>query len=191
MTVESLTCNNCGAPLDVPANANFATCSHCGSQLAIKRTDSATYTEVLEQINTNMGHMSQDLDAIRAQNELEEVDREWQMESEQYMVQGRYGRRSLPNSGGGVVGAVIVGLLVVGFGVFWTIIATFMTSGFLFSEFPFSLVGIVFPLCGVVFIVVALAGIIMSVSKVSQYGKAEQVYLKRREALLQRIKQSR
>ena len=41
MNAETLNCNNCGAPINVPAAAKYATCAHCGTQLAIRRTDSA------------------------------------------------------------------------------------------------------------------------------------------------------
>jgi DNA-directed RNA polymerase subunit RPC12/RpoP len=47
MQLESITCNHCGAPLDVPDAANFVKCNHCDSRLAIKRTQSTTYTEEL------------------------------------------------------------------------------------------------------------------------------------------------
>ena len=60
MELETLSCNNCGAPLEVPPGANFVTCAHCGSRLAIKRTDNASYTEVLDQIGQRTERMSED-----------------------------------------------------------------------------------------------------------------------------------
>ena len=48
MELISVSCNHCGAPLEVPPGANYVTCAHCGSRLAVKRTGSAVYTELLE-----------------------------------------------------------------------------------------------------------------------------------------------
>jgi DNA-directed RNA polymerase subunit RPC12/RpoP len=84
MQVQALSCNNCGAPLEVPPTTAFATCGHCGSRLAIKRTENAAYTEVLgnisqntETISRHTGQMSNDLAAIRLQNELDRLERDW------------------------------------------------------------------------------------------------------------------
>lgn len=78
MRVQALSCNNCGAPLDVPESSNYITCSHCGSRLIVRRTDSAAYTEVLNRIDERTERMSGDLAVIRLHNELERLDREWQ-----------------------------------------------------------------------------------------------------------------
>ncbi len=83
MKVESLACNNCGAPLEVAETTKFATCTHCGSCLSITRSDSAAYTEVLAQIGQHTEQMSNDLIAIRLHNELERLDRDWQTQREQ------------------------------------------------------------------------------------------------------------
>lgn len=42
VNTETLTCNSCGAPLEVPGTANVVTCNHCSCQLAIRRLGSAT-----------------------------------------------------------------------------------------------------------------------------------------------------
>ncbi len=79
MKVESLACNNCGAPLEVAETTKFATCTHCGSRLSISRSGSAAYTEVLAQIGQHTEQMSDDLTAIRLHNDLERLDRDWQV----------------------------------------------------------------------------------------------------------------
>ena len=45
MQVEKISCNSCGAPLEVAETTQFATCRHCGAKLSIQRTDTATFTE--------------------------------------------------------------------------------------------------------------------------------------------------
>src|SRR5262245_34344788 len=115
MTLESLSCNHCGAPIEVPAAAKYATCAHCGSRLAIRRTGTAAYTEVLEEISDRTARMEKDLGAIRLQNELERIDREWQTHRERFMVHHKNGSSGPPNATAGLIG----GALAAAFGVFW------------------------------------------------------------------------
>ena len=65
------------------------------------------------------------LKEIRRQNEVAQLDREWQIERERYMVYGRYGSRYIPNR----ITSVIGGVLITGFGIFWTIMAAGMGGG--------------------------------------------------------------
>src|SRR4051794_11923089 len=53
-------------------------------------------------------HLADQLAEVRHQNELAQIDREWAMERERYLVADRYGRRHVPTAGGGV-GAAVVG----------------------------------------------------------------------------------
>jgi hypothetical protein len=77
MEVQSLSCNGCGAALDVGPATNFVTCAHCGSRLAIKRTSSSAYTEVLGEIAGHTAQMVDNLDIIRLKSELELLDVAW------------------------------------------------------------------------------------------------------------------
>lgn len=174
MKLESLTCNNCGAPLQVSTRAHFVTCASCGSRLAIKRTTSAIYTETLKRLDRRTARMERNLQSIRLQAQLERIDREWEMTREQYMIRGRYGAQTTPGIGAAIVG-VVVGLLAAAFGVFWTTIAATMGA----PEF--------FPLFGVVFIVVALGGTAYNVLKTGQYIGAEGEYQRRREKVLRQL----
>ena len=98
MQVESLSCNKCGAPLDVPATVDFLTCGHCGSRLVVKRTGSAHYTETIEQLSKRAERMEEDIDRLALENDLERLEREWQQEREQYMVRGKDGSLSEPGN---------------------------------------------------------------------------------------------
>ena len=174
MEMLSLTCNNCGAPINVPEDANFVTCSHCGSRLEIKHTDTASYTKVLERIDDRTEHMSEDLQAIKLQNELEQVDREWQMERERYLVRNKNGSTSTPDGGNIAVG-VIGAVLAIGFLLFWiSSAATMGAPGF-------------FVLFGVGMLVLVVVGIISSISKADGYRNAEQDYKRRRESIMTRL----
>src|SRR5688500_14678191 len=69
-------------------------------------------------------HLAEHLADVRQQNDLARLDREWQMEREQYLVAGRRGVRHVPTTGASLAGAGVVGV----FGVFWTIFAFAITS---------------------------------------------------------------
>jgi LSD1 subclass zinc finger protein len=166
--VTSVTCNHCGAPLEAPSGARYVTCAHCGSRLEIHRTDSSVYTEVLEVLDQRTREMAEDLDAIRRQNELEQLDREWSMRREGFLVHSKNGGTNVPSVAGGVIGCIVA----VVFGIFWiSITASTGAPGF-------------FPLFGVLFIVVGLFAGISSMTKASGYQQAEQEYQQRRAELM-------
>ena len=77
MPVVSVSCNHCGAPLEVAESPRFVTCRHCGSRLKIEHGQGAAYTEVLEELQATQREMADDIETLRLQNELERVDREW------------------------------------------------------------------------------------------------------------------
>ncbi len=115
---------------------------------------------------------------IQRQNAVAQLDREWAMEREQYMVTGRYGSRSLPSEGGSLFG----GLIIAGFGVFWTILAFTITSGASAAGAPG--IASVFPFFGVLFILAGIGSSISSYSKAGQYREAKQRYQDKRARLL-------
>jgi LSD1 subclass zinc finger protein len=110
----SVSCNNCGAPLEVPRGARYLTCNYCNSRLEVHATDSATYTDVLETIQEKTSQMADDLGAIRRQNELEQLDRQWALERQEHLVHGKDGSTSEPATGAGMI---VGGLFVVFFAV--------------------------------------------------------------------------
>lgn len=115
---------------------------------------------------------------LQRQNAVAQLDREWEMEKEQYMDTNRYGSRSLPSEGGSLFG----GLIIAGFGVFWTILAFSITSGASAAGAPG--IATVFPFFGVLFILVGVGSSISSYSKAGQYREAERRYQEKRARLL-------
>ena len=77
METTSVSCNHCGAPLEVAERTRFVTCQFCNSQLEIKRTDSSIFTEEVARIAENTEKMTEQLEVITLQNEIEQLDREW------------------------------------------------------------------------------------------------------------------
>jgi hypothetical protein len=112
------------------------------------------------------------LEEIKFQNELAQVDREWGMERENYMVAGKDGRKYIPSK----VGSVFGGVLIVGFGIFWTSMTISIFSGA--GVFSF------FPLFGVLFILFGAGTSIWDFVKAGQYEEAQERYQRRRREIL-------
>jgi hypothetical protein len=112
--------------------------------------------------------MQEHLEEIKRQNEVAQLDREWQLERQQYMMANRYGRRQLPSQAGSVFG----GVLIVGFGIVWTAMAASMGAP------------VFFPLFGVLFILVGVGVSIYSFTKAGAYQQALARYQRRRPQLL-------
>jgi Short C-terminal domain len=109
------------------------------------------------------------LEEIRLQNDVARLDREWELERGRYMVAGKYGRRHLPTRASSVFGGVII----VAFGLFWTVTAGSIAGGGLF------------PLFGVVFIIAGIGMSVFSFKKAEEYEQGHDAYRRRRSRLLE------
>jgi hypothetical protein len=175
MSSISLHCNRCGTALTVAPTTNYVTCNHCGAHLVVRRTDNATFTELAGA--PALQQLAQRVDRIAQQNEVANIDREWQMERERYMVTGRYGQRYIPTPGLSLLG----GIAVVAFGVIWTLIAGAITAG----------VGgpaLLFPCFGVVFIAFGIGVSAYAYNKAQQYQRAYDAYQRRRMEAVNRAR---
>jgi hypothetical protein len=171
MSTESLNCNSCGAPLAVPASANFVTCTHCGTHLAVRRSQNVAYTEALERIEQKTDRIADQVEQLSQENELDRLDREWELRRADLLVTDKHGRTSVPSAAGAVVG----GGIAAAFGLFWTITAASMGApGF-------------FPLFGVLFIVMAIFVGVSGCAKALQYNDAFAAYQRRRRELEREI----
>ena len=174
--LDSVNCNNCGAPLEVAPTTQFVTCARCGTHLAIRRTGTSAYTEPQGQAATveELGrHLDDQLAGIRLQNEVARLDREWGLERERYMISGRYGARYIPTPGMSILG----GIVIVAFGGLWTAMATTIAGG---AGVPFAC----FPLFGILFMLFGAGVSIYSFTKAKQYQQAYEAYRHRRARLL-------
>lgn len=127
-----------------------------------------------EQSTSNSDTLSDEVEYLRLEQDLTRLDRDWDRERERYMVQGRYGSRYLPSEGG----SVFMGILIVCFGIFWTISAASMGAP------------VFFPIFGVIFIIFGAVTSFTSFSKAGAYKEAERHYQERRQQLLARRNRS-
>ena len=123
-------------------------------------------------------HLAGHLAEIHYQNELARIDREWEIERQQYLIPDRWGRRIVPTPGMGIGIALVGGV----FGVIWTVMAVAIT-GSAPDVGPFSVAKVAFPLFGVVFIVAAIGFGLYAHARASKYQAAFAAYQERRAAV--------
>lgn len=129
---------------------------------------------------------SDQLEEIKAQNELAQLDRGWELERENYMVTGKYGNKHIPGQASSLFG----GIFLVAFGIFWTVMASSITSSG-FGPGPGGGFSSFFPLFGVLFILFGIGVSITGFIKAGKYRDAHEKYQRRRRALLDENRQSR
>ena len=171
MNVVTVDCNSCGAPLEVGAKTRFVTCRYCSKRLAIQHSESSVYTEVLDDIKESTDKISQDMEVIKLQNRLEQLDREWLLQRESFMVTSKDGGKQLPTTGGYIIGGIFIAV----FGFIWT--------GFTLSMGAPA----IFPLFGVGFIIFSVVGTATSLGKVKGYQNAQMRYQTHRCQLQHRL----
>jgi len=178
MIVETIACNNCGAPLNVPPTANFATCAHCNSQLVIRRNDTARYTETLDRIEGYTERIAEDVEHIRLQNELERLDREWQQERRRFLLRERDGVSRLPTRGY-VISRVLVSIVALVLTTFWFGLASSAGDAALF-----------FGWFGLIVVAITIANAVISIVKGINYNNAKQEYDTKRQEILRHLNQN-
>lgn len=164
--VESVNCGNCGAPLRIPETAQFVTCNHCQTSLAVKRMDSITLTEKMEQTHERLAETERRLAELVHKNELAEEHRRWEREERGLMTTDKHGNHHKPS--------VIVGV----FGLFVTIIMAVIASNVIGGF------AILIPLFGIFVFV-------MTLNKVNAYSTAHRRHKQRLRDISQRYYQSR
>ncbi len=114
MQLESLSCNNCGAPVDVTPTTNYLTCAHCGSRLAVKRTETAHYTEALDRLQAHAARVDYELQDLRIKDKLLRLDHEWEEMRQMYIVSSSNGDVREPSVGLAITIAVLTAVLAIG-----------------------------------------------------------------------------
>ena len=180
MKTMKVDCQGCGAGLEVASGLRYVTCNYCDSRLEIVQDDSVTHTRVLERLAEQTDSIADNLKVIELQNELERLDREWNRRERDFMVPDKHGNRSLPTGPSAVVG----GVFVVVFGIFWTLMASSMTSG---MPMPFSL----FPVFGFLIVGAGIVGLVRKTSKAAGHDTEFRAHRRERAELERRLEAAR
>lgn len=171
MKILSLSCQHCGAPLDVPESARYITCKFCDARLEVKHEGDVAFTEQLGEIERKTDQLIDEVSRLKLQNELARIDREWDQERESYMITKKDGRLSEPNQATAMLGMVVG----VGFGIFWIAAVSATPAAPLFVPI------------GVVIIGVVLFTGIHGFQKADQYEAAKKRYDRSRSDVLDRL----
>ncbi len=124
-------------------------------------------------------HLADQLAEVRYQNELARIDREWEIEREQYLIRGRYGRRDVPTTGM----AVGIGLVSGIGGLLWLVMAVAITGSA--PDFgPFVIAKFIFPLFGVAFIVGGIWWAFHVYAQAEKYQAAFKAYQDRKASVV-------
>lgn len=162
MKLRAITCEQCSAPLEVPAKATSAKCGYCNSLLHLDQPQ----PHALKSSEND----SSNLDTIRLQNELERLDREWMMKRESFMIKGKNGEMSIPDT---------TMLVASGFGIvfagFWTLFTLFVFP-------PFALFG-----GFMIFLIITQTA--KAKKKMEQYKVAHSQYRRKRQEILSQLHQ--
>lgn len=181
MKIISLNCNHCGAPLEVPAKARFVTCGFCEAKLTVEHTGNSYSTAVLEELQQTTRQIARDVAEMKSSTALEKLDAQWERSRKQHLVTGKHGQQSLPTKNGAVIG----GVMIAGFGLFWTIMATGISGAGARMGAP-GVFGI-FPLFGILFIGFGVFNAFRIYSAAAAYERDQHKYRdERRRIILER-----
>lgn len=190
--VLSLSCNHCGASLDVPEGTRFLTCSYCSSKLQIEHSGGSYYTSVLEQMQKHAEAVASDLETIKLQNELERVDREWALQRDTFLVHRKGGIVAEPDQGLPALKAILVVMTVITIVINVIALAILLlawlfggTASLIFA--PISLFGMVAFWMPPLILYLAYRS---AVDRAGRFRQAQAAYMARRENVLRKMKKS-
>lgn len=166
----SLNCNNCGAPLEVQEGTRFVTCRSCSSRLEVQRSGDAAFTRKLEAIEQRTEDLARDVNDLKVDNEVERIDREWQMERDRMLLRGDGGTAGEPSVATGVI--TMIGGVAIGIGWFYFTSSMGPQGGY-------------FPWFGILVALVAVGGGLWHLSKAWEFQSREREYRARRARALQ------
>lgn len=86
--LDKLSCQSCGAPLQVPESSRFVTCNHCSTRLAVRRTETATFTEMLESLEAGQVELRDRLQRVELESRLAQLERDWDQVREKLIGAG-------------------------------------------------------------------------------------------------------
>ncbi|MEA2572895.1 MAG: hypothetical protein QOH93_193 [Chloroflexia bacterium] len=172
MELEALSCNNCGAPLEVPTSADFVTCVYCKSRLAIRRTETAHYTELLGQLEAYRDHLADRVEYLRLRDELEGLEAQWQRERRRYFTRRLNGSMQAPTRSY-LISSFVVAVAACALTAWWFYATANAGSGASF-----------FGWVGAVLSLIAVVNAVRVTNKVNDYNSARQEYQQQRNEIL-------
>ena len=175
MQVTKVCCQGCGADLQVDESIRYITCNYCHARLEVVHETTTTHTRQLDKIEKTTDHLANKIKLLELQNDLEQLDREWDTRRETLLVRGKNGHVSEPSA----VGSIFGGIVMIVFGIFWTGVT--LTHG----------APTFFPLFGLLFIGIAIYNMANGSVKAGNYQSEHRAHEIRRMALIKRIQEEK
>jgi hypothetical protein len=156
--------------LEVPGGTRFVTCGYCSSKLEVHRSGGAIYTEVLQAIQRRTEELAEEVEILKLQNELQRIDREWQIDRESCMIRRKNGglREPSPVTGAFIgISCIVCGIIFVVVGIKAPPIMLFGLAGTVLGFFS----------------------LVSELRKSQQFTEMTQQYEQRRGEVLQRMRE--
>jgi DNA-directed RNA polymerase subunit RPC12/RpoP len=85
----SVSCNECGAPLEVDETTRFVSCGYCSARLRVHHREGAHFTEVrrrVKAVEKNTKELRSEVESLRHAEAIRQLDDAWEKEREQYSI---------------------------------------------------------------------------------------------------------
>jgi len=115
----SVTCIRCGAPLSIPGEVRFVTCTHCRSTLVVQWSEGAAHTKVLDAIDQRTERIEREVAELRIREQIDQLDHQWAIQYPPRATRDNNGRPIRLTAGSANKAAFMIGV----FGVFFAVLA--------------------------------------------------------------------
>ena len=172
---QSLTCDGCGATLQIPRSARFVNCQYCSSKLAVHRSPDVVFTEALDELTGNTAGMKSQLELLNRHHELAAFDREWEQKKQKYFVTNG-GAERRPAAATAIAG----GIFSTAFLLVWIAISGAIAIAFSSVLYPligfFGWIPFLFPAFGVFALIATISAAAIETTKAKEFEQAEAAY---------------
>lgn len=114
--IQSVHCDNCGAPLKIPDGVRYVTCQHCAANLQVEHTADVIYTQSIEEVSRRVDETQtrlRELETQQKMNRMAQLDADWDSKKRELLgttVEPELGKNDWVWV---IAGVVIVGLIAV------------------------------------------------------------------------------
>ncbi|MEO5715749.1 MAG: hypothetical protein ABIT37_19880 [Luteolibacter sp.] len=115
MKVTKVCCQGCGADLQIDESIRYVTCNYCNARLEIVHDTTVTHSRQLDKIERTTDHLAQKLKVLELQNDLENLDREWEKFRNAALDRDEKGQLCEPSA----AASILAGIVGIGAGIAW------------------------------------------------------------------------
>lgn len=99
----AVSCNHCGGALDVTERTKYTTCGFCGTRLRVERSASSLATVELDALKIRTDDLARDVSALRNDKRVEQLDRQWELRRDDFLVSNGEQEPRLPTVHGALL----------------------------------------------------------------------------------------